>query len=356
VSALLPHLLDRIRQTGPLTIADYMAECLTHPVHGYYTTRDPLGASGDFTTAPEISQMFGEMIGVCLAQSWIDQGRPSPFALAEFGPGRGTLMADILRAANGVPCFPDAAEVHLVEVSEPLRARQAEALAGYRPVWHGRSGDLPALPLWLVANEFLDTLPVRQFLRTGAGWAERMVGAEGGRLIFGLAPPAPHAALAHRLEDTDEGDLVEVSAAAEAAAEEVGARIARHGGAALFVDYGGWRSKGNTFQALRAHEGVHPLDAPGTADLTAHVDFEAVARAGRRSGAAVTAMTTQGMFLERLGITARARALARGAGGDRSDRIASEHRRLTHPEEMGDLFKVMAMHPRTQPPPPGFEP
>ncbi len=353
MSGLLPHLLARIRRTGPLTIADYMAECLTHPAHGYYTTRDPLGAAGDFTTAPEISQMFGEMLGVCLAQAWLDHGRPAPFALAELGPGRGTLMADVLRATKGVPGFLDAAQVHLVEVSAPLRARQAAALAGVAPVWHDRIADLPAMPLYLVANEFLDTLPIRQFLRLGGGWAERMVGAEGDGLIFGLAPPAPLGALGHRMEDTEDGDLVEVSAAAEAVAEELGARIARDGGAAILIDYGGWRSKGNTLQALRAHQGVHPLDGPGTADLTAHVDFEAVARAGRRSGAAVTGMTTQGVFLERLGITARARALARG---DSSDRIADEHRRLTHPEEMGDLFKVMALHPDTVPPPPGLDP
>jgi NADH dehydrogenase [ubiquinone] 1 alpha subcomplex assembly factor 7 len=353
VSGLLPLLLDRIRRTGPLTVADYMAECLTHPVHGYYTTRDPLGAAGDFTTAPEISQMFGEMIGICLAQAWLDHGSPVPFALAELGPGRGTLMADILRATKGVRGFHNGLRLALVEVSAPLRARQAAALAGARPAWHDRIADLPALPLYLVANEFLDTLPIRQFLRTGDGWSERMIGAEGDRLIFGLAPAAPLGRLAHRVADTAEGDLVEVSAAAEAVAGEVGARIARDGGAAVFVDYGGWRSRGNTFQALRAHEGVHPLDAPGTADLTAHVDFEALARAARASGAAVTAMTTQGLFLERLGITARAQALARG---DRSDRIAAEHRRLTHPEEMGDLFKVIAVHKDDRPPPPGFGP
>jgi len=353
VSGLLPHLLRRIRQTGPLTIADYMAECLTHPVHGYYTTRDPLGAGGDFTTAPEISQMFGEMLGLCLGQCWLDRGAPAPFALAELGPGRGTLMSDALRATRAVPGFHRAMELHLVEVSPALRARQAAALAGFRPVWHERVADLPALPLFLVANEFLDALPIRQFLRAGEAWAERMVGAEGGELVFGLAAPAPLAALSHRLGDTAEGDLVEVSAAAEAVAAEIGARIALHGGAALFIDYGGWRSRGDTFQALRAHERVHPLGSPGDADLTAHVDFEAIARAGRRSGAAVTAMTTQGLFLERLGLTARARALA--AGGC-SDRIAGEHRRLTHPQEMGDLFKVIAVHKDDRPPPPGFDP
>jgi SAM-dependent MidA family methyltransferase len=297
--------------------------------------------------------MFGEMLGVCLAQSWLDHGAPSPFALAELGPGRGTLMADILRATAGVRGFHAAMRLHLVEVSPPLRARQAEALTGFAPTWHDRIADLPAMPLYLVANEFLDALPIRQFLRTADGWSERMIGAHGDGLLFGLAPPAPLASLAHRTGDTTEGDLVEVSPAAEAVAAEVGARVARDGGAAVFVDYGGWRSRGDTFQALRAHEGVHPLDAPGTADLTAHVDFEAVARAARASGAAVTPMTTQGAFLERLGITARARALARG---DRSDRIAAEHRRLTHPDEMGDLFKVIAVHKDDRPPPPGFGP
>jgi SAM-dependent MidA family methyltransferase len=353
VSGLLPHLLRRIRQTGPLSIADYMDECLTHPVHGYYTTRDPLGLRGDFVTAPEISQMFGEMLGLCLAQTWLDHGAPAPVALAELGPGRGTLMADILRATKAVPGFHEALSLHLVEVSPALRARQAEALGGFRPAWHDRIGDLPDLPLFLVANEFLDALPIRQFLRRGAGWAERVVGADGDRLAFGLTAPAPLATLADRLPDTAEGDLVEVSAAVRAVASEVGARVARDGGAALFVDYGVWRSRGDTFQAVRGHEKVDPLEAPGTADLTAHVDFEAVARAARRSGAAVTAMTTQGVFLERLGITARAQALAKG---DRSDRVAAEHRRLTHPAEMGDLFKVIAVHKDDRPPPPGFDP
>jgi NADH dehydrogenase [ubiquinone] 1 alpha subcomplex assembly factor 7 len=353
VSGLLPHLLRRIRQTGPLTVADYMAECLTHPVHGYYTTRDPLGAGGDFITAPEISQMFGELVGLCLAQAWIDQGSPAPVALVELGPGRGTLMADILRATRHVPGLHDAAEVHLVEVSPALRARQAETLAGHRPTWHAGLATLPALPILLVANEFLDALPVRQFLRAGDGWAERVVGADGDRLAFGLAAPVPLAALAHRLDDTREGDLVEVSAPVEGVVAEIGARIAENGGAALIVDYGGWRALGDTFQAIRDHRAVAPLESPGTADLTAHVDFEAVARAAARCGAGVTPMTTQGQFLERLGIAARTRALA--AAGQ-AERIAGEHRRLTDPQEMGDLFKVIAIHPGDRLPPPGFGP
>jgi NADH dehydrogenase [ubiquinone] 1 alpha subcomplex assembly factor 7 len=353
VSGLLPHLLRRIRQTGPLSIADYMTECLTHPAQGYYTTREPFGTSGDFVTAPEISQMFGELLGLCLAQGWLDLGAPAPFALVELGPGRGTLMADLLRATRGVPGFHEGLELHLVEVSPALRARQAEALAGWRPVWHDRVAEVPALPLLVVANEFFDALPVRQFLRRGNGWAERIVGAKGDRLVFGLTAPAPLAALAHRLEDTEEGDLVEVSAAGEAVAAEIGGRIARDGGAALIVDYGGWRSRGDTFQALRAHRKVDPLDEPGTADLTTHVDFEALARAGRGAGAAATAMTTQGVFLERLGITARAQALARGS---QADAVAAAHRRLTHPGEMGDLFKVIAFHRDDRPPLPGLDP
>ncbi len=353
MSGLLPHLLRRIRQTGPLTVADYMAECLTHPVHGYYTTRDPLGAGGDFVTAPEVSQMFGELLGLCLAQAWLDQGAPAPFALAELGPGRGTLMADILRATRSVAGFRTASEVHLVEVSPALRARQAAALTDHRPTWHDSLAGVPDLPLFLVANEFLDALPVRQFLRAGGGWAERVVGADGERLVFGLTAPAPLAMLAHRIGDTAEGDLIEVSAAAEAVAAGIGARIATHGGAAILVDYGGWRSLGDTFQAVRGHRKVDPLEAPGTADLTAHVDFDAVARAAAGTGAAVTAMTTQGTFLGRLGIAARAQALS--AAGDPA-RIAGAHRRLTDPQEMGDLFKVIAVHPGDRPPPPGLGP
>ena len=353
MSGLLPLLLRRIRQTGPMTIADYMVECLIHPGHGYYTTRDPLGAGGDFTTAPEISQMFGEVIGLCLAQAWLDRGAPAPFALAELGPGRGTLMADILRATARVPGFHTAMEVHLVEVSPALRARQSETLPGAAPVWHDRVEDLPEAPLFLVANEFFDALPVRQFLRKGEGWAERVVGAQGERLAFGLTDAAPLAALAGRAADTAEGDLVEVRTAAVALAGEIGRRIAASGGAALVLDYGAWRGTGDTFQAVRGHAKVDPLESPGTADLTAHVDFEALSGAAREAGAAVTPMTPQGVFLQRLGITARAQALARR--GD-AHRIASEHRRLTHPEEMGDLFKGLGIHRKGDPPLPGLDP
>jgi SAM-dependent MidA family methyltransferase len=351
-------ILDRIRQDGPISIASYMADCLLHPTLGYYTTRDPLGAAGDFITAPEISQMFGELVGLCLAQAWMDQGSPVPFTLAELGPGRGTLMADILRATRSVPGFGSAARVVLVEASPRLRAVQKETLAGYDPAWLNDAAALPAQPLFLVANEFFDALPIRQFLRDGPAWRERRVGAQGEMLVFGLDAPAVRADLADRLKDTKDGDLVERCPAADIIATRVAARIADHGGIALIIDYGDWRSQGDTLQAVQAHEPVNVLADPGVADLTAHVDFQTLANAARRSGCAHSRLVPQGVFLERLGITARAQALAsaRKSTGAALDLLVAAHRRLTHPDEMGNLFKILGFYPDHCPPPPGLEP
>ncbi len=345
----------RIAAAGPIGLADYMAESLLHPEHGYYTTRDPLGAAGDFTTAPEISQMFGEMIGLCLAQSWVDQGSPAPFTLAELGPGRGTLMADIARTIRAVPGMAEAARIRLVEASPTLRARQAESLAGDAPQWRDRVEDLPDAPLFLVANEFFDALPIRQFERHEDGWAERQIAVDGDQLAFGLARPARIGALDHRLSDTEPGEIVEVCPALPAIAGEIAMRIADRGGMALVIDYGGWRSRGDTFQALKGHAPVDPLAEPGLADLTAHVDFEALSTAFTEAGAAATGMTPQGVFLERLGITQRAQALARKLAGGALDSHIAAHRRLTHPEEMGQLFKAIACHPVGGPVPPGLD-
>jgi SAM-dependent MidA family methyltransferase len=354
MSALKDRLIARIARMGPMTLADYMSECLLHPEHGYYATRDPLGQAGDFTTAPEISQMFGELIGLWLAQVWMDQGAPDPFVLAELGPGRGTLMADLLRATRAVPGFHAALRLHLVEASPVLRAAQGAALSGFAPVFHDSIADLPEGPIWLVANEFFDALPIRQFLKgKGAEWHERMVGAEGERLILGLGPAAPVGALAHRREVT-EGQIVETCAPAEAIAGEIGRRIATHGGAALIVDYGDAESIGDTFQALRAHHPVDPLEAPGLADLTAHVAFGPIARAA--SPARASALVAQGVFLERLGITARAQALARGLTGAALEAHVAAHRRLTHPSEMGHLFRTLALTPVGSPLPPALDP
>ncbi|MFZ1728208.1 MAG: SAM-dependent methyltransferase, partial [Albidovulum sp.] len=258
-------LAARIAADGPITLADYMAECLLHPRYGYYTTRDPFGKSGDFTTAPEISQMFGEMLGLCLAQSWIDQGAPDRIILAEIGPGRGTLMADVLRTLQSVPGMSAAVSVHLIEASETLRARQRHTLKGHAIHWHDQVADLPDGPLYLLANEFFDALPIRQFVRQEKGWAERHIGILDGKLAPGLAPASPFTALAGRRADTRPGDIVEYCPALPAIAGDIGTRIATDGGAALIIDYGGWRSLGDTFQALKTHRKVDPLAEPGLA-------------------------------------------------------------------------------------------
>ncbi len=349
-------LAGRIAACGPMTLADYMAECLLHPAHGYYTSRDPLGVAGDFTTAPEISQMFGELLGLALAQCWLDQGQPAPFTLAELGPGRGTLMADIWRVIATVPGMQAAARLHLVEASPVLRARQAEALRDARPVWHDHAATLPEAPLFLVANEFFDALPIRQFTRTASAWRETQVGLDAsGALTPGLGPETPYGALLPRLNAIRPGDVVELCPALPAIAAEIAGRIARHGGAALIVDYGNWDGIGDTFQALRAHAAENPFAAPGEADLTAHVDFAALAAAGRAAGAASSRMVTQGDFLESLGISSRAARLAKGLEGAALQRHSAAHDRLINPAEMGDLFKVLAWYPPGANPPPGSE-
>lgn len=352
MTALGALIKARIAQTGPMTIADYMAECLMHPQHGYYATRDPLGAAGDFITAPEISQMFGELIGLSLAQSWQDQGAPEQIVLAELGPGRGTLMADALRATRGVPGFHDNLTVHFVETSPVLRHAQAQAVP--QATWHDRIDTLPPGPLFVIANEFFDALPIRQFIRDGHAWRERMVGLAEHWLQIGLSAPAPLALLEHRLADTKDGDLVEICPTLPGIVSTLASRIETEGGAALIIDYGDWQSLGETWQAISGHDTTDPLAAPGQADLTAHVDFAEIAR--HAGPATYSRLTSQGVFLERLGITARAQTLAKSLTGTALQSHVKAHRRLTHPAEMGDLFKVMSIYPATATPPPGLEP
>jgi SAM-dependent MidA family methyltransferase len=329
-----------------------MQICLLHPTKGYYTTQPPFGAEGDFITAPEISQMFGELLGLCLAQAWLSQEAPARFTLAELGPGRGTLMADALRACRGVPGFLEAAEVVLVEASPALKAQQRETLAPYDVTWVGDVEDLPQQPLFAVANEFFDALPLRQFIREGEGWRERLVGVEDDALIWGLGAVGPQAEVDHRLESTTEGTLVEVCPTAGPVMRSLAARIAAYGGAGLVVDYGDWRRQGGSFQAVKDHAHADPLAEPGRADLTAHVDFEALAQAA--APALYTPVVPQGVFLERLGITDRAQKLAAGMTAEALEAHVKAHRRLTHPEEMGNLFKVMGVYPPHAAPPPGF--
>lgn len=347
-------LISQIRAEGPMRLDAYISACLLHPQHGYYTTAAPFGAQGDFITAPEISQMFGELVGLALAQSWLDQGAPAPFTLAELGPGRGTLMADALRAASRVAGFAEAAQVMLLEASPALREVQARTLDGrHAPQWIDSIEQLPARPTFAIANEFFDALPIRQFVREGARWRERQVGLEGGALAFGLGPAQVQPALAHRIDDTADGDLVEDCPAAAPILSTLAARIAAHGGAALVFDYGDWRTLGDTLQAVRAHAPADPLAEPGRADLTAHVDFEALLAAC--APCTTSRVTPQGVFLERLGITQRAQKLAQTLQGAALDAHIAAHRRLTHPQEMGNLFKTFALVPRGAPMLPGLE-
>jgi NADH dehydrogenase [ubiquinone] 1 alpha subcomplex assembly factor 7 len=336
-----------IASEGPISVERYMALCLGHPRLGYYMTRDPFGREGDFTTAPEISQMFGELLGLWVAEVWTSMGRPSQFALVELGPGRGTLMADALRALKIVPECRAALSVHLVETSPVLRDIQQNTLApsGLPVAWHDTFAHIPSGPVIVLANEFLDALPVRQFVRTESGWHERMVGLDDDRLVFGLfAEPEPKLGRAGR-----PGDVIEIGEAALAVAREIAARLVAEGGAALCLDYGHARSGlGETLQAVRRHGFVDPLAEPGEADLTVHVDFAAVALAARAAGARVHGPTTQGAFLDALGIRARAAALARNAAPDVRTGIEAALARLTGSSDgqMGDLFKVLGFsHP-----------
>ncbi len=281
VSPLGRVLARQIAAGGPITVADYMAACLTHPEHGYYVGRDPLGKAGDFTTAPEISQMFGELIGLALAQAWIDQGRPDPFTLAELGPGRGTLMADLGRATATVPGFRAAARLWLLEASPVLKARQGKMLPGSAATWIAQIDALPQQPLFLIANEFFDALPVRQFQR-GPRLA-RTDGDAGRTGRAGLrARPAGPVPARRRRPGVPDGTVIERRAAADPIVTAVAERIARHGGAALIVDYGAWGGIGDTLQAVKDHQPADPLAEPGQADLTAHVDFAALAAAADR--------------------------------------------------------------------------
>lgn len=344
----------KIAAAGPITLAEYMATCLLHPEHGYYTTRDPLGRAGDFITAPEISQMFGELLGLCLAQAWVDQGAPPHFILAELGPGRGSLMADLLRATRAVPGFHAAAQLHLVEASPSLRAVQQKTLADTPVTWAESIDSLPnAAPLFLIANEFFDALPIRQFTRHSDGWCETIVGVAQNRLAKGYAAPVTLTDIAHRIADTKPGDVVETRADATPIMARIGSQITAHGGAALIIDYGNWHSKGDTLQALRDHKFVDPFSAPGAADLTAHVDFEALALAA--TPARATGLTDQGALLARLGIGARAERLSRNLTGTALENHLAATQRLTRAEEMGSLFKALALYAPYCPAPPGFD-
>lgn len=331
---------QRIMLTGPIPVAEFMAEALGHPRLGYYRRARPVGAAGDFTTAPEISQMFGELIGAWLAERWLAMDAPSPVRLVELGPGRGTLMADALRATRGVPGFHAALRLHLVDTNAPLRAEQHRTLAAFAPVWHERFDEVPQGPALIVANEFFDALPVRQFQKTARGWRERMVGLapDGETLVFALAPGATP--FAHYLPDAPEGAQAEIGEAGRALAAAIGTRLTNNGGWALIVDYGYDRGAGASLQAVRDHHGAGILDRPGETDLSAHVDFAALAASAK---APTFGPIAQGDFLRRLGILQRAESLKARANESQRAAIDAALARLIDPGQMGTLFRVLAV-------------
>jgi NADH dehydrogenase [ubiquinone] 1 alpha subcomplex assembly factor 7 len=326
-----------IASEGPMRLDRYMALCLGHPQFGYYMTRDPFGEAGDFVTAPEISQMFGELIGVWCASQWQALGAPSSINLVEFGPGRGTLMSDLLRAGRVMPGFAQAARIHLIETSPVLRAAQ-EARLGTGATWHDALTSVPKGPAIFVANEFFDALPIRQFeWRMGHGF-ERCVGIGEGTLQLGLAPSA-NLSDTTRIEASEEGCVIEDSSQRDAVAAEIGRRLAEAPGTALIIDYGHQRSAvGDTLQAVRRHAFVDILDHPGEADLTAHVDFESLAQAMAAQGARVYEPLTQGRFLLSMGLGERSRVLS----GKLGEAAIAASERLAGEAQMGNLFKVLA--------------
>jgi SAM-dependent MidA family methyltransferase len=350
MTALGRRIAADIAAHGPISVADYMARCLYDPDHGYYTTREPIGAKGDFTTAPEVSQMFGELVAVWLCSVWRAQGAPLPATLAEVGPGRGTLMKDVLRTLRRLdPRLAAGADLAMVETSPRLAEVQRGTLGAEatRMRWYKQVDDLPAQPLFLVANELLDAIPARQFVRAPDGWRERMVGlGDDGRLHFVAGRlPMTGAVLPVAAASAPPGAILELAPARTALVAGFAARIVRDGGAALLIDYGHLSTGlGNTLQALRGHAFADPLETPGEADLTTHVDFEPLANEARRAGASA-AFTTQGEFLLAMGLVERAGALGAEAGPEARQAIRGAVERLAGPDAMGNLFKVMAITP-----------
>jgi NADH dehydrogenase [ubiquinone] 1 alpha subcomplex assembly factor 7 len=358
MSALGDEIKAMIASDGPITLERYMELALGHSEHGYYMGRDPFGAAGDFITAPEISQMFGELLGLWAAEVWASMGRPRPIRLIELGPGRGTMMSDALRAARIVPDFRSAIDVTLVETSPTLAEIQHETLltSGAPVGWIPSLAEAPQGPAIVLANEFLDALPARQYVRSGGRWRERIVRLDkSGELEFAVTRESEPFILA----SGEEGDILEVNPAAHRLVFELAGRLVKQGGVALFIDYGhAFTGIGNTLQAVRAHRMVDPLVDPGEADLTAHVDFAAMARSARAAGAAIYGPIDQGDFLRSIGIDGRTRALAERATPDRAAEFEVARQRLVgkNEGEMGAFFKVMAIANRAIAPPPGFEP
>ena len=346
MTPLETQIIETIRQSGPMTLDRYMTLCLAHPEYGYYMSRDPFGRGGDFTTAPEISQMFGELIGIWCISAWQTLQTPDPFHLVELGPGRGTLMADLLRAAKVMPGVHDSMRVHLVETSPVLRKVQEKTLDGIGPTveWHDDIATLPEGPAIIIGNEFFDALPVQQLQRSDTGWHERVVGLdEEGQLQFGLASDrVPDAVVPDWAQDSETGDITEIAPVRADYAMRAARHVADQDGALLFIDYGHTRSgTGDTVQAVSKHNPVDILHEPGECDLTAHVDFAELESCFSNEGLVTYGPVTQSRFLAGMGIAERLDMLSKRGGARERMKLADAARRLVAGTEMGHLFKVL---------------
>jgi len=347
--SLTHELRALIQSNGPISIARYMAEALGHPKYGYYIKQDPFGTSGDFITAPEISQMFGEMIGIWFIHHWHRLGAPDVVHLIELGPGRGTLMSDILRTLKLLPPLHRAVKVHFVETSPALRKAQRQKIADAQ--WHDRLDDVEDGFSFIIANEFFDALPIRQLVKLGNGWHEHFVHWSGDTNSFvpfaDRSSPDLSAAVPSHLQGGPEGSIFEFSPASQAITQTISERIHDFGGLGLFIDYGhAEHGLGDTLQALKNHQYAPVFEAPGDADLTAHVDFEALLHSAQSSRCQTFGPTTQGQFLKSLSIEPRAEKLMASATEKQALGIKQALHRLISDEEMGKLFKVLAIAPK----------
>ena len=349
VSPLLDEIRKLIKSSGPMPVWRYMELCLMHPEHGYYVSRDPLGREGDFITSPEVSQMFGELLGLWAASVWRSMGSPQLLRLVEIGPGRGTMMADALRALRVMPPLYQTLTVHLVEINPVLREKQRATLSGVRSItWHDHFDDVPRGPAIIFANEYFDVLPIHQVVRREDGWHERVVELDSsGKLVFGAATdPIPRfeVLLPPLVRAAPIGAVFEWRPDTEIM--KIATRLRDQDGAALIIDYGHLRSDaGDTFQAIARHSFTDPLKSPGQADVTAHVDFQALARAAEDIGVGTHGPATQGDFLKRLGIESRAIALMAKAAPGVADDISAALKRLVGGGRggMGSMFKVLGI-------------
>ncbi|MFQ3354603.1 MAG: NADH dehydrogenase [ubiquinone] 1 alpha subcomplex assembly factor 7 [Paracoccaceae bacterium] len=351
MTLLKPLIIQQIKHNGPITIAQYMEMCLMHPSYGYYKKNNPLGKLGDFITAPEISQMFGELIGLFFADYWHDNPSFEDAYIVELGPGRGTLMADIMRVTKNTKNFPK--KIFFLESNEILQQIQRETLEGYDVSWINSITDLPDGPIIMVANEFFDALPINQYVKGKTGWHERLVGIRDDQLVFGLSEEKLINYLSEYPIGIDLNGIHETRNSAQPIIDFVSYKISQYGGVALIIDYGDWGSSGNTFQAVKNHKPMNPLQKPGECDLTAHVDFLALSKAANHCS--VSALVPQGIFLNRLGIAERTNVLAKHMSKTELKSHLSGYQRLVHPTEMGDMFKALALFPKKSRTPGAFK-